>query len=476
MVQPINYALDVLSPIQGALRGYQLGREDIGQRQVMQEREQMMGFRAAQEQRAQQQFAMQQAQAAQARAAAERGQSALLALHDQLAAGTATSSDVRRAILENPGMAQQFQALSQSFTAERLGNEQRFGQQLSFALAKGNTDFAQKMLEERRDAAIAAGDQQSADAYEANILLLAQDPNSVLTGTLAPLAATMEPDDFDKFYKTLGLGGTEMRVQSSINVGPGISVQTMTDGTTRVVDTTTNEPLTGETARQAIEAAQAQIAAQRGAVEEAAGAGRLGARVELGAAAAGAEAAGRTAIEIGREAFGRVGAIREQAGRLNEVVRLIDEGATTGVIAERLPDWNASTIELRNLQRELGLDVVGSVTFGALSESELALALQTGLPTQLSGPDLRNWAVRKKAAQDKLADYLERQAIFLSTPGNTLDMWLRQVQQERAAAPAAAPAGVTRDQFMSDPRVMALPEAAREQAWQKYQELTGGGE
>lgn len=209
MVQPINYALDVLSPIQGALRGYQLGREDISQRQVMQEREQMMGFRAAQEQRAQQQFAAQQAQAAQARAAAERGQAALLALHDQLAAGTATSSDVRRAILENPGMAEQFQALSQSFTAERLGNEQRFGQQLSFALAKGNTDFAQKMLEERRDAAIAAGDQQSADAYEANILLLAQDPNSVLTGTLAPLAATMETDDFDKFYKTLGLGGED---------------------------------------------------------------------------------------------------------------------------------------------------------------------------------------------------------------------------------------------------------------------------
>lgn len=476
MVQPINYALDVLSPIQGALRGYQLGREDIGQRQVMQEREQMMGFRAAQEQRAQQQFAAQQAQAAQARAAAESGQAALLALHDQLAAGTATSADVRRAMLANPGMAEQFQALSQSFTAERMGNEQRFGQQLAFSLAKGNTDFAQKMLEERRDAAIAAGDQQAADAYEANILLLAQDPNSVLTGTLAPLAATMEPDDFDKFYKTLGLGGTEMRVQSSINVGPGISVQTMTDGTTRVVDTTTNQVLTGETARQAIEAAQAQIAEQRRAVEGAAGAGRLEARAELGAAATGAEAAGKTAIEIGREAFARVNAIREQAGRLNEVVRLIDEGATTGVIAERLPDWNASTIELRNLQRQLGLDVVGSVTFGALSESELALALQTGLPTQLSGPDLKNWAIRKKAAQEKLADYLERQAIFLSTPGNTLDMWLRQVQQERADAPAPSTQGVTKDQFMADPRVMNLPEAAREQAWKKYQELTGGGE
>jgi hypothetical protein len=68
---------------------------------------------------------------------------------------------------------------------------------------------AQRLLEERRDAAMAAGDQASADAYEANLLLLQQDPASVLTGTLTPLAATMDPDDFEKFYKTLGIGGED---------------------------------------------------------------------------------------------------------------------------------------------------------------------------------------------------------------------------------------------------------------------------
>ena len=94
------------------------------------------------------------------------------------------------------------------------------------------------------------------------------------------------------------------------------------------------------------------------------------------------------------------------------------------MIARRLPNWNASTVELENLRNQLGLDVVGSVTFGALSESELELALQTALPTNLSENELSDWLRRKRDAQDNLADYLTLQARFLSTPGRTLDQWI----------------------------------------------------
>ena len=68
MVRPIDYTMDVLNPIEGMLRGYSLGRQDIEQRQVMQEREQVMGIRGQQEARAQQQFEAQQAEAARQRA------------------------------------------------------------------------------------------------------------------------------------------------------------------------------------------------------------------------------------------------------------------------------------------------------------------------------------------------------------------------------------------------------------------------
>ena len=55
------------------------------------------------------------------------------------------------------------------------------------------------------------------------------------------------------------------------------------------------------------------------------------------------------------------------------------------------------------------------MAFGALSESELELALQTALPTNLSEDALSDWLRRKRDAQDKLADYLTQQARFLST-------------------------------------------------------------
>ena len=52
LMEPINYILDVKSPIEQAMIGYGLGRQDIEQTQVMQEREQLMDVRASQEARA----------------------------------------------------------------------------------------------------------------------------------------------------------------------------------------------------------------------------------------------------------------------------------------------------------------------------------------------------------------------------------------------------------------------------------------
>jgi hypothetical protein len=142
------------------------------------------------------------------------------------------------------------------------------------------------------------------------------------------------------------------------------------------------------------------------------------------------------------------------------------------VLFRSLPNWNASTIELENLRNQLGLDVVGSVTFGALSESELELALDTALPTNLGEDALADWLRRKVSAQEKLVDNLTMQAQFLSVPGRTLDQWIEFTQsggstpadmrgwmrenpvgrrREQPATPAAEPSRVDADrQFIAD--------------------------
>lgn len=122
--------------------------------------------------------------------------------------------------------------------------------------------------------------------------------------------------------------------------------------------------------------------------------------------------------------------LRSNNLKLKKVIAEVRGGAETGPLADRLPSFRASTRRLIQIKNELGLDVVGSVTFGALSEGELQLALDTALPTSLQGPELVKWAQDKIRAQEKLSEYLEDQAIFLSAPGNTAADWLKRVRAQ----------------------------------------------
>lgn len=141
--------------------------------------------------------------------------------------------------------------------------------------------------------------------------------------------------------------------------------------------------------------------------------------------------AAKLAIKKSEQAFDSIAPIKQNISNYDEVIRLVDEGAETGVIASRFPSMKQASIELDNLQGKLGLDVIGNTTFGALSQSELSFALDTALPKKLKGPALKDWVRRKKAAQEKLLAYTQEAATFLGTPGNTISDWLA-LQKDRA--------------------------------------------
>jgi hypothetical protein len=218
--------------------------------------------------------------------------------------------------------------------------------------------------------------------------------------------------------KSLEDGGFE--VQSSQILSDGTTVFAGKRGERRVLDAEGNL-VTGPDAAVAIRKA-AEFGAEVQGLRE----------FQRGAAAAG--------VKEGQKAFDALGKVRANISNIDNAINAIRNGATTGVIAEKFPDWKASTIELRNIQQQLGLDVIGSVTFGALSEGELRLALDTALPTNLSPPALEKWLSDKKAAQQKLAAYLMKQAQFL-LGGGTLAEWL---QTGGSIAPQAAPAAPAR--------------------------------
>ena len=115
---------------------------------------------------------------------------------------------------------------------------------------------------------------------------------------------------------------------------------------------------------------------------------------------------------------------------LDRAILAIDRGASTGVIESRFfPSFRESTLNLEQIQNELGLDVIGSVTFGALSKGELDLALKTALPTGLQPPELRKFLEDKRSAQEKLRQYYFDQIDFLDQ-GGSIAGFLRSKQRQ----------------------------------------------
>jgi hypothetical protein len=219
-----------------------------------------------------------------------------------------------------------------------------------------------------------------------------------------------------------GAGGSD-KVQSSKVTPDGTTILVMKNGTTRVISSEGIE-LKGKARADAIRASEDFGADVQERRAQGRGIGELSAK------------------QVG-QAFVEVGKIKKNLGNIDEAIAAIDAGASSGVIASKLPNITAASIQLANVRNQLGLDVIGSVTFGALSEGELNLALDTALPTGLAPKDLRAYLVNKKTAQTKLAGYLTEQATYLSKKGNTLAGWLEKVENRGNSASSELPAGVT---------------------------------
>lgn len=129
--------------------------------------------------------------------------------------------------------------------------------------------------------------------------------------------------------------------------------------------------------------------------------------------------------------------VEQNIRNIDRAIDAIDEGASTGAIEARFfPSFREATIKLEQVQKELGLDVIGSVTFGALSKGELDLALATALPTGLEPPALRSFLVSKRAAQEKLRKYYLSQIDFIDQ-GGTIPGFLRSRQRRSSDAEPA---------------------------------------
>jgi hypothetical protein len=137
--------------------------------------------------------------------------------------------------------------------------------------------------------------------------------------------------------------------------------------------------------------------------------------------------------------FDKIAGIDNNIRNIDRAIAAIDSGAGTGAVESRFfPSIKAASVELDQIQGELALDVIGAVTFGALSEGELNLAKDIALPSKLNEVELKDFLTRKKDAQTKLRGYYEEQIEFLDQ-GGTVAGFLREKRRGQPAQAQQAP-------------------------------------
>lgn len=154
------------------------------------------------------------------------------------------------------------------------------------------------------------------------------------------------------------------------------------------------------------------------------------------------------AQEKGQAVMGQADVLNNSIQMYGQALDALDRGADSGWVRDFMPALDEATADLRRIANQLGIDVINSATFGALSEKELQLALRTQLNLTLSPPELRKQIEAQMRAKDKLraelikmaqdltsgvgySDYIAKyQFVPLAPPdGVPMDLW-------RAATPA----------------------------------------
>lgn len=141
--------------------------------------------------------------------------------------------------------------------------------------------------------------------------------------------------------------------------------------------------------------------------------------------------------------FERIVKIDAAVRNIDNAIKVLKGGAGVGAIERFIPSFKAASVELDNIQKSMALDVIGAVTFGALSKGELDLAKEVALPTGLDSPQLIEYLQNRKSAQEKLRAYFNEQIQFLDQ-GGTIAGFLRKKEADAKASAAKAKAAKTK--------------------------------
>lgn len=375
-------------------------------------------------------------------------------------------------LIRYPEQKQILETVGQRFSAEEKQQKMNQSIELIGLSLSGKNDEVIAFYENQADVLEKSGRPEEAKNSRLQAQQFREDPDAARMQQQIIIAA-QDPDKFlqnmDQIFETrqkyiqsraeaakaqslprqklrdAGIVGEPIKTTDSDKFANGLTMYRTKLGEIYGVDVL-NNLLQGEELAEAVQQAQDFEAAS---VSRISGARRRGAlevekelKPELSELVARATKRGEISQQLAKDSYETTIKARRNLGNLDAAIAAVKAGANTGVIQNQFPNWKASSIELKNIQRQLGLDVIGSVTFGALSEGELELALETALDLNLTPAALLDLLVRKKDAQSKMIAELEKATMFFAAGGG-LGEYVQLQQTYEVPTGAQTPIGQT---------------------------------
>ena len=326
-------------------------------------------------------------------------------------------------------------------TGQRFYNRDSF-KDTAATLAQGFGRMGIMGMEEIADSV--AKQRTEVKAKNKTMEMLSKLPNGEHLMRVAEIAgAKAAVDLYVSEQKGGGVGGVQS--SSALADQSGV-VLTLRDGSIQV-KTAGGQTLSGQEAMDFVRKSQENAANLQRDINRARREGTNIAEAETGAAAAGAGKSGELTMERGFKAYDDAVKAGNALSTMDEAIAALDSGAKSGIVYNMLPNVTEASASLSNAMNRMGLDVISSVTFGALSEAEMKLAMETAVPRGLAPDELRSWLVKKRDAQAKAREALMSAARYLTQPGNNLSGWMEKQANAPAAAPTPTGGGAARLKF-----------------------------
>lgn len=252
-------------------------------------------------------------------------------------------------------------------------------------------------------------------------------------------AALAGPQEWESYKAQSGYGASKVGAQQILPDGTIIQSTAMGP----VVFSSEGKRLSGAEAAKAVKSAQEYGVKVESAKAGGRRRGGLEAELELKPDVAGktktAEAEAAANVAAKGEAMDQLAVAESLIPVYDDMIAQIDAGANTSALADLAPTVQDSTRQFQQGARKLGLGVISSTTFGALSEAELKLAMETAVP-KLSAPEMRKWLEKKRDAQRKLADQMYEYTMHLEG-GGTRAEWLKMQRDIKKGSQESKPSG-----------------------------------